>query len=159
MSTSNPSSSSSSSLTPSSASQETPSSIPPENANPAAAEQIFSTGNRWADYKLAAKRISFWDDLKHIGEIPCARNSLLLGISAGTGIGFVRGFNTKPFIAANWAMGTFLVVSVGSWNVCRANIRREREQVRVVMEQMAGRRLRRAEQDENVKGDQPDKSL
>lgn len=55
MSTSSPSSSSSSSLAPSSASQETSSSIPPENANPAAAEQIFSTGNRWADYKLAAK--------------------------------------------------------------------------------------------------------
>lgn len=110
------------------------------------------------------------DDLKHIGEIPCARNSLLAGIASGFGIGVIRGINTsaffvcffrisfkawrfgymssvpypkdicqlfkahiyphsctmiyranvhdlllEPFVAANWAVGTFLVVSVGTW--------------------------------------------
>ena len=41
------------------------------------------------------KRISLWNDLKRIGEIPCARNSLLTGIGAGVGIGFVRGMNAS----------------------------------------------------------------
>lgn len=37
------------------------------------------------------------DDLKHIGEIPCARNSLLAGIASGFGIGVIRGINTSAF--------------------------------------------------------------
>lgn len=35
------------------------------------------------------------DDLKRIGEIPCARNSLLAGIASGFGIGVIRGINTS----------------------------------------------------------------
>lgn len=38
------------------------------------------------------------DDLKHIGEIPCARNSLLAGIASGFGIGVIRGINTSAFL-------------------------------------------------------------
>ncbi|KAH8114717.1 hypothetical protein DFH11DRAFT_1726721 [Phellopilus nigrolimitatus] len=129
-----------------------------DDIKPIVAEQPRSTGNRWTDFKLAARRISLKDDLKHIGEVPCARSSLLMGIGAGAGIGVVRGFNSKPFVAANWAMGTFLLVSVGAWNVCRSSIQREREQVRVVVEQMAQRKMRRADQDGKVDGDQAGKS-
>ncbi|KAI5119950.1 hypothetical protein M0805_002139 [Coniferiporia weirii] len=121
------------------------SSTPPptdeEGTKPVVKEQPHSTGNKWTDFKLAAQRISL-DDFRHIGEIPCARNSLLMGIGAGAGIGFVRGFNSKPFVAANWAMATFFAVSIGAWNVCQSSIRREREQVRVVVEKMAERRIR-----------------
>ena len=56
-----------------------------------------------------------------------------MGIGAGAGIGVVRGLNAsmllffrfcppwtyhlclEPLMAANWAVGTFVVVSVGMW--------------------------------------------
>lgn len=44
------------------------------------------------------KRISVWDDLKHLGEIPCARTSLLSVIASGFGIGVIRGINTRTFL-------------------------------------------------------------
>ncbi|KAJ6621783.1 hypothetical protein B0H10DRAFT_2015745 [Mycena sp. CBHHK59/15] len=51
----------------------------------------------------------------HIGEVPCARSSLLSGIASGVGIGFIRGISAKPIVAGNWAMGTFALVSTVSW--------------------------------------------
>ncbi|THG96518.1 hypothetical protein EW145_g7766 [Phellinidium pouzarii] len=126
-----------------------------EETKPVVAEQLRSTGNRWTDLKLAVQRISFWDDLRHIGEIPCAPQQPPHGHRRRHGHR-VRKFEcvtpsspAEPFVAANWAMGTFVVVSLGAWNVCQSAIRREREQVRVVVEQMAARKLRFAAPDGN----------
>jgi len=82
------------------------------------------------------------DDLRNIGEVPCARNSLLAGILSGTGMAFVRGWNAGAFVASNWAVGTFAVVSIGMWNVCRSSIQRERRELQIAIEGMAQRRAK-----------------
>ena len=49
------------------------------------------------------------DDLAHINEIPCARNSLLAGIASGFGIGVIRGINTSAFFFHYMCMCMYLV--------------------------------------------------
>ena len=58
---------------------------------------VLSVLDAISDYHLITRqrqRISF-DDVSRIGEIPCARTSLLNGIASGVGIGFIRGFNVR----------------------------------------------------------------
>ncbi|KAJ7812900.1 hypothetical protein B0H13DRAFT_2143573 [Mycena leptocephala] len=80
-----------------------PANIPPPKLGPP------STGNLVTD--------SFRSAL-HIGEVPCARNGLLHGIASGVGVGFIRGMSATPFVAANWAFGTFLAIAVSSTVMC-----------------------------------------
>ncbi|KXN81746.1 Cytochrome c oxidase protein 20, mitochondrial [Leucoagaricus sp. SymC.cos] len=76
----------------------------------------------------------------HITAIPCARESLLAGIAAGAGIGVIRGFSLTPVKAGNWAVATFAITSIVSWQICQNKIRREREQIASVLEQTPQRR-------------------
>ncbi|OJT09424.1 hypothetical protein TRAPUB_14087 [Trametes pubescens] len=100
--------------------------------------QVETTGSYWGDLKEAFKRVSVRDDLAHINEIPCARNSLLSGIASGVGIGVIRGMSASAYlcsflsflaavrlngrvtgvlVASNWAVGSFMLISLGSWCV------------------------------------------
>lgn len=81
---------------------------------------------------FGVKRLSF-SDFSRISEMPCVRSSLLSGIASGVGVGIIRGVSARksvhrlvtasrtdiydpgPFVASNWAMSTFLVISTGSW--------------------------------------------
>lgn len=86
---------------------------------------------------MPRKRVE-WADFGRIGEMPCIRSSLLTGIASGVGVGVIRGLSirksrvvlicvscqvsterlsTGPFVASNWAIGTFMVISTGSWYV------------------------------------------
>ena len=47
-----------------------------------------------------SQRISVKDDFQKIGEIPCARNSLLSGIASGLGIGAIRAMSTSELAIA-----------------------------------------------------------
>ncbi|KAF9452936.1 hypothetical protein P691DRAFT_720744 [Macrolepiota fuliginosa MF-IS2] len=76
----------------------------------------------------------------HVTAIPCARESLLAGIAAGAGIGFIRGFSLPPIKAGNWAVATFAITSIVSWQICQSRIQREREQVAAVLDQTPRRR-------------------
>ncbi|KAK7690293.1 hypothetical protein QCA50_006950 [Cerrena zonata] len=100
--------------------------------------QTETTGSYWGDLKEAFKRVSF-DDFNKIGEIPCARNSLLSGIASGVGIGAVRAMSTSAFAASNWALGTFVVISLGTWQICQKSLLQERTRVQQVVEQMPKR--------------------
>ncbi|CCL98850.1 uncharacterized protein FIBRA_00856 [Fibroporia radiculosa] len=101
--------------------------------------QTNSTGDYWTDVKEAVKRISFWDDLQKIGEIPCARSSLLSGIASGAGVGVIRGLSAGPFVASNWAVGTFMLISLGTWVNCRRSRDEERRRIQQVVEQIPKR--------------------
>ncbi|KZT32890.1 hypothetical protein SISSUDRAFT_973838, partial [Sistotremastrum suecicum HHB10207 ss-3] len=79
--------------------------------------------------------------LSNIGQIPCARSSLMSGIASGVAIGFIRGMTTTPFAAANWAVGTFAFVSLGTWEVCRASLRSEMAKIQAIKEEIPKRRL------------------
>jgi len=100
----------------------------------------LTTGDTWQDVKLAVQSISPIDDIK---TVPCMRNSLLAGIGGGVGVGFIRAMNTKPLNAGHWAIGTFALVSIASWNVCTSNMKREEARMRLIREQFPQRRRQR----------------
>ncbi|KAI0304460.1 hypothetical protein B0F90DRAFT_1625812, partial [Multifurca ochricompacta] len=85
--------------------------------------------------------VSPYEDLQRIGEIPCARNSLLNGIASGVGVGIILMGGAGPFAASNWAVGTFVLVSLGTWTICQRNIQEERRRVQTVVEQLPKRML------------------
>ncbi|KAI0631919.1 hypothetical protein C8Q77DRAFT_1122688 [Trametes polyzona] len=107
--------------------------------------QVETTGSYWGDFKEAVKRISVRDDLAHINEIPCARSSLLSGIASGVGIGVIRGMSASVFVASNWAVGSFMLISLGTWTICRRNLEEERRRVQQVIEAMPTRHVKTEE--------------
>ncbi|KAH9179198.1 hypothetical protein EDB89DRAFT_2063317 [Lactarius sanguifluus] len=109
--------------------------------------QTETTGNYWSDVREAFKRLSPREDLQRIGEIPCARNSLLSGIASGVGVGVIRGLSVRPFAASNWAMGTFMLVSLGTWTICQRNIQEERHRVQTIVEQLPTRVIAKPSED------------
>ncbi|KAI0004557.1 hypothetical protein BJV74DRAFT_762988 [Russula compacta] len=102
--------------------------------------QTETTGNYWVDVREAFKRI---------GEIPCARNSLLSGIASGVGVGVIRALSVHPFSASHWAVGTFMVVSIGTWTICQRKILEERRRVQTVVEQLPKRVLTKPKDSES----------
>ncbi|KAH9841751.1 uncharacterized protein C8Q71DRAFT_738634 [Rhodofomes roseus] len=118
-----------------------PSSAPPAPSS-SPKKVIFetdTTGDYWTDFREAVKRISFFDDLQKVGEIPCARSSLLSGIASGAGVGVIRGLSASAFVASNWAVGTFVAVTLGSWTICRRSRDEEKRRVQQVVEQLPRR--------------------
>jgi len=109
--------------------------------------QTETTGDYWSDVREAFKRLSPREDLERIGEIPCARNSLLSGIASGVGVGVVRGLSVGPFAASNWAMGTFMLVALGTWTICQRNIQEERRRVQTIVEQLPKRVVAKPSED------------
>jgi len=105
---------------------------------------VESSGDTWTDIREATKRLSF-SDFSHISEMPCVRSSLLTGIASGVGVGMIRGVSARPFVASNWAMATFLVISTGSWMVCQKAKRDEFTRVHRVMGSMPARTLKKDE--------------
>ncbi|RDB17797.1 hypothetical protein Hypma_000954 [Hypsizygus marmoreus] len=104
---------------------ETPTSIPPPPS-----KLPPPTGNIITDVIQSAL---------HITDIPCARNSLLGGIASGAGIGVVRGMSAGALVAGNWAIATFMIVSLGSFHLCQKQMEDERKKVTRVIESMPRR--------------------
>ncbi|CAB3987465.1 cytochrome c oxidase 20 homolog [Paramuricea clavata] len=68
-----------------------------------------------------------WD----IQKIPCARESLILGISSGLLVGAAVFLKTKVVRkACDYAVGTFAVLSLTSWEICSYQHYRERQKVK-----------------------------
>ncbi|KAJ7288040.1 hypothetical protein C8J57DRAFT_1047742, partial [Mycena rebaudengoi] len=86
----------------------------------------------------------------HIGEVPCARNSLLSGIASGVGIGFIRGISAGPMIAGNWGVGTFALVSTVSWYalMCVQKIESQQQLTRMAIQNLP-KQLRLKKEDED----------
>ncbi|TFK27696.1 hypothetical protein FA15DRAFT_666155 [Coprinopsis marcescibilis] len=80
---------------------------------------------------------------RHVTEIPCARNSLLYGIAGGAGIGFVRALSSAPMVAGHWAVGTFALISLGSWHICQKQIRDERAKVEQIISSLPPRKVKK----------------
>ncbi|GJE99847.1 hypothetical protein PsYK624_161210 [Phanerochaete sordida] len=107
--------------------------------NPSSKRPVYqreTTGSWWGDVKAAFQKISIRDDLSHINEIQCARSSLLSGIASGAGIGVIRGMSSGAFVASNWAVGTFMLVSLGTWTICRKAMEEERRRVQIMVESL-----------------------
>lgn len=81
-------------------------------------------------YSKTLKNVELKDlSPKNVASFPCARNSLLLGIASGVTAGLLRLYRSRGFIrtAGNWGFGTFAVVSISSWELCRLQRRKSQE--------------------------------
>jgi len=121
----------------------TPKSTAPKK--PVYVGNIETSGDTWTDVREATKRLSF-SDFSRISEMPCVRSSLLTGIASGIGVGIIRGVSARPFVASNWAMSTFLVISTGSWVLCQKAKSDEFTRIRRVMDSMPARTLKKDDQ-------------
>ncbi|OCF41376.1 hypothetical protein I317_04767 [Kwoniella heveanensis CBS 569] len=111
------------------------------DAQPRSADENLS-GNSLDDLKTAFGRIRPKEDFENIGKIPCARNSLLYGIAGGAGIGAVRFLGSRrPWVAANWAVGSFIAIAAFQWETCNRARRKELQQMRVIQERYPHRHI------------------
>eukprot|EP00053_Salpingoeca_punica_P006955 m.64573 g.64573 ORF g.64573 m.64573 type:complete len:116 (+) comp13932_c0_seq7:316-663(+) len=70
-----------------------------------------------------------------IRKVPCLRDSLLNGIGLATGIALFRFVRTKHIASAcNYAVGTFLLTTVGSFEYCRYQRTVRREKIKQTLE-------------------------
>ncbi|WWC86050.1 uncharacterized protein L201_000921 [Kwoniella dendrophila CBS 6074] len=105
------------------------------------------SGDAASDMKKALGRIKPIEDFENIGKIPCARNSLLYGIAGGTGLGAVRFLGSrKPWVAANWAVGSFILISAFQWEMCNRARRKELAQMRAITERYPHRHISKLKQ-------------
>ncbi|OHF01233.1 hypothetical protein CORC01_03548 [Colletotrichum orchidophilum] len=91
------------------------------------------------------------DDFLSVTQTPCARDGFLTGIASGAGIGGLRYvIGGSPIKAANWAVGSFLVGCIGSYEYCQMKRRQERVKmkrtVEVYQESLVDKRRREIEQ-------------
>ncbi|WVQ85330.1 hypothetical protein IAT38_007495 [Cryptococcus sp. DSM 104549] len=101
-----------------------------------------STGNKFQDFWAAFTRIRPKQDLENIGQIPCARNSLLYGIAGGTGLGVVRFLGSRRVISGgNWAVGGFIAIATFQWETCNRARRKELAQMRAIQERYPHRHV------------------
>ncbi|KAF8879091.1 hypothetical protein CPB84DRAFT_318580 [Gymnopilus junonius] len=105
------------------------------------------------------------ESAKHVSDLPCARNALLAGIASGAGMGVIRGMTAGPMMAGHWAMGTFALISLGSWcvdkvsdspipadtcislsrHICQKQYADERKRLTQVIERMPRRTLKESD--------------
>ncbi|KAJ3795566.1 hypothetical protein GGU11DRAFT_687519, partial [Lentinula aff. detonsa] len=76
---------------------------------------------------------------KNVEKLPCARNSLLTGLAAGTGVAFIRGVSTS-----HWFTFTFVAVAAIAHQVCVRQMETERKQVMQIIESAPKRTLKKA---------------
>ncbi|KAE8540006.1 hypothetical protein D1P53_003944 [Cryptococcus gattii VGV] len=109
------------------------------------------SGDKFRDFKAAVSRINPKQDLENIGQIPCARNSLLYGIAGGVGVGAVRFLGSrKPWLAANWAVAD----KNADRETCNRARRKELAQMRIIQERYPHRhvsKLQKNGQDSEVR--------
>ncbi|KAJ9148527.1 hypothetical protein NKR23_g4940 [Pleurostoma richardsiae] len=87
-----------------------------------------------ASVSEAAKSIKPADFLQ-IHQAPCVREGLIAGIGGGSAVGVLRYVLGAPVPkAANWAVGTWAVASILSYEFCQARRRAEREKMKRVVE-------------------------
>ncbi|KAK4225449.1 hypothetical protein QBC38DRAFT_483045 [Podospora fimiseda] len=68
-------------------------------------------------------------------QTPCARTGLLTGIGIGSGVGILRYILGLPIPrAANWAVGSGVLASIGQYEYCQFRRRQEKEKVKRVVE-------------------------
>ncbi|KDN41253.1 hypothetical protein K437DRAFT_249687 [Tilletiaria anomala UBC 951] len=75
------------------------------------------------------------DDFKNIPRIPCARNSLLLGIMTAGGVVGISAVARRGIRRAlNWGVGGFCFVSLASWETCRRSRAAEKARMKMIVE-------------------------
>lgn len=77
------------------------------------------------------------EDFKQVHMYPCAKDSLIVGIASAFGMGGIRAvFGASIPKAANWAVGTFVITAIASYEVCQAKRSFEKNQMKKIVEVM-----------------------
>lgn len=75
------------------------------------------------------------DDFLSLHKIPCFRDAILAGGTVSAVVFAVLVTTRMPVRRAmNWGVGGFAVGSIGSWERCRMNLRREKKEVMMARE-------------------------
>ncbi|PMD67596.1 uncharacterized protein K444DRAFT_515054 [Hyaloscypha bicolor E] len=94
---------------------------PPQSANalPEGSGQNTAGGRERPPAITDAVKTIKLEDFKKVHMYPCVRESLLMGIGSGFGIGGIRALWGAPIPkAANWAVGTFVFASFANYEFC-----------------------------------------
>jgi len=127
--------------------------VPEGNQPISEAKEVDPADVRTGDVKYdvfeAIKRINPTEDLRNIGNVPCARQALLTGIAGGTGFGAVMFLSRRrTWQAANWAVGTFVGISALMWENCRRKRVKELSQMAIIQEKFAHRHVSQLKRNE-----------
>ncbi|KAG5297339.1 DUF3767 superfamily domain-containing protein [Histoplasma ohiense] len=110
------------------------------------------------------KDVSFTDAFKGMSldgllsfyKIPCARDSLLVGIGTGFGAGSLKavlGGLRAAWPACNWAVGTFTVTSIAMYEFCQRRRVQERDGMKEAVELMRDLKIKKLRERERAKAD------
>jgi cytochrome c oxidase assembly protein subunit 20 len=105
----------------------TPTAAEAESARTALSARQPTISDAWASVKAG--------DFLSVHQAPCSRDGFLTGIGSGAAVGalrFVLGSGVPK--AANWAVGAGVLGAVLQYEYCQASRRRERENMKRVVE-------------------------
>ncbi|KAK2777260.1 hypothetical protein FQN53_002315 [Emmonsiellopsis sp. PD_33] len=94
------------------------------------------------------------DGLTSFYKVPCARDSLLVGIGSGFGIGGLKailGGSRAVWPACNWAVGSFAVASIAAYEFCQRRRVQERDGMKEAVELMRELKLKKLKEREEAK--------
>ncbi|POS83853.1 hypothetical protein EPUL_004022, partial [Erysiphe pulchra] len=122
---------------------------PPPNANalPEGSGQntAGALGRQEVPSLLEAIKTVRWQDFKQVHMYPCTKDSLIVGIASAFGMGGIRAvFGASIPKAANWAVGTFAVAAIASYEVCQAKRSFEKKQMKKIVEVMDQKKAEKA---------------
>lgn len=87
-------------------------------------------------------RASPLEGLRRIPHVPCARTALLGGIASGATIGAIQLLMRRGVATAcNYAVGTFVFVSICGWESCRRARAHEMAQMHELLSRFQDRQL------------------
>ncbi|CAB4379102.1 hypothetical protein RhiirA1_462521 [Rhizophagus irregularis] len=110
-------------------------------------------------FSIVLKNLSL-NDFKNIGKIPCARKSFLYGIGGGTTIGALRFLQKGSVLSAsNWAVGSFCMISIGTWEYCRIKRQLQNDKLKIVVEQINELNRKKAQAKATEKAKQVDTNI
>jgi len=70
----------------------------------------------------------------YLQKTPCVRSSLIMGIASGLGVGIAAFMFTKHVKkSCDFAVGSFAVISTGSWGYCSYNRRQQQKNIDMVI--------------------------
>ncbi|KAL2835006.1 hypothetical protein BDW59DRAFT_136964 [Aspergillus cavernicola] len=111
-----------------------------------------ATGKKANDASVtqAMKSMSL-NNVTSFHKAPCARDSLLLGIGAGFGVGGVKGVLgglRSMWTACNWAVGAFAITSLATYEFCQRRRIQELDGMKKAVELMKELKLKKQREKE-----------
>ncbi|KAI5306100.1 hypothetical protein KEM56_002220 [Ascosphaera pollenicola] len=94
------------------------------------------------------------DGYKNMVQTPCARDSFLVGIGGGAAVGGIKaviGGLRKMWPACNWAVGSFTVLTIATYELCQRQRRIEMEGMKEATELMAKLKAKKEKEKADLK--------